>query len=265
MSENNHGIRQKERPMARMDLRLRAWGAVTRRQSSVATRTEAQVIALQNRKIPDGGPVALILGKAAPGVALADRSDPRARRRPPGPRLHPGGRPDPARPLVALLPRRRVRVRRRAASSATGSAARSRHGRRGRGRGRLPAGAGAPVPGRRRGLLRDRRLGGRRRGRARRRGAARSDGGERRRQPGGRRLPARPRPRRPGDQPPGIDVPGHRHDAATQGRGEPAVPCRSCRRRYRRLPPVYLGEAGDPADPWASPLLPPTSRAPRPR
>jgi acetyl esterase/lipase len=54
--------------MARMDLRLRAWGAVTRRQSSVATRSDADVIALQSRKIPEGG-----LGKAAPGVALADR------------------------------------------------------------------------------------------------------------------------------------------------------------------------------------------------
>ena len=38
--------------MARMDLRLRAWGAITRRQSSVATRSDADVIALQSRKIP---------------------------------------------------------------------------------------------------------------------------------------------------------------------------------------------------------------------
>ena len=59
--------------MARMDLRLRAWGAVTRRQSSVATRSDADVIALQSRKIPEGGLIGLILGKAAPGVALADR------------------------------------------------------------------------------------------------------------------------------------------------------------------------------------------------
>ncbi len=53
--------------MARMDLRLRAWGAVTRRQSSVATRSDADVIALQSRKIPEGGLIGLILGKAAPG------------------------------------------------------------------------------------------------------------------------------------------------------------------------------------------------------
>jgi acetyl esterase len=59
--------------MARMDLRLRAWGAVTRHQSSVATRSDAEVIALQSRKIPEGGLIGLILGKAAPGVVLTDR------------------------------------------------------------------------------------------------------------------------------------------------------------------------------------------------
>jgi acetyl esterase len=59
-----------------MDLRLRAWGAVTRRTSSVATRSDAEVIALQSRKIPEGGLVGFILGKAEPGVTLTDRSIP---------------------------------------------------------------------------------------------------------------------------------------------------------------------------------------------
>jgi acetyl esterase len=59
-----------------MDLRLRAWGAVTRRTSSVATRSEAEVIALQSRKIPEGGVTGWILGKAAPGTVLTDRSIP---------------------------------------------------------------------------------------------------------------------------------------------------------------------------------------------
>jgi acetyl esterase len=59
-----------------MDLRLRAWGAVTRRQSSVATRSDADVIALQSRKIPEGGPIGFILGKAAPGTVLINRSIP---------------------------------------------------------------------------------------------------------------------------------------------------------------------------------------------
>jgi acetyl esterase len=62
--------------MARMDLRLRAWGAVTRRQSSVAARSDADVIALQSRKIPEGGLIGLILGKAAPGITLTDRAIP---------------------------------------------------------------------------------------------------------------------------------------------------------------------------------------------
>jgi acetyl esterase/lipase len=62
--------------MARMDLRLRAWGAVTRRQSSVATRSEAGIIAMQSRKIPDGGVVGHILGRAVPGSVVGDRSVP---------------------------------------------------------------------------------------------------------------------------------------------------------------------------------------------
>jgi acetyl esterase/lipase len=62
--------------MARMDLRLRAWGAVTRRQASVATRSEADVVALQSRKIPDGGVTGWILGKAVPGTVVGDRSIP---------------------------------------------------------------------------------------------------------------------------------------------------------------------------------------------
>ncbi len=62
--------------MARMDLRLRAWGAVTRRQTSVATRTEADVIALQSRKIPEGGLLGRILGQAVPGTIVGDRSIP---------------------------------------------------------------------------------------------------------------------------------------------------------------------------------------------
>jgi acetyl esterase/lipase len=62
--------------MAPMDLRLRAWGAVTRRQASVATRSEADVIALQTRKIPEGGVTGWILGKAVPGSVVGDRSVP---------------------------------------------------------------------------------------------------------------------------------------------------------------------------------------------
>ncbi|HEX3963309.1 MAG TPA: alpha/beta hydrolase [Trebonia sp.] len=62
--------------MARMDLRLRAWGAAVRRQSSVVTRGEAATVAMQSRKIPDGGLVGWILGKAVPGTVVGDRSIP---------------------------------------------------------------------------------------------------------------------------------------------------------------------------------------------
>jgi acetyl esterase len=62
--------------MAPVDLRLRAWAAVTRRQSSVATLRDAEVIALQRRKIPDGGVTGWILGQAGPGIMRTDRSIP---------------------------------------------------------------------------------------------------------------------------------------------------------------------------------------------
>jgi acetyl esterase/lipase len=60
--------------MARMDLRLRAWGAVTRRQASVGTRSEAGVIALQSRRVPDNAVFNWIFGKVAAGVGVRDRS-----------------------------------------------------------------------------------------------------------------------------------------------------------------------------------------------
>ena len=148
--------------MARMDLRLRAWGAVTRRQSSVATRSDADVIALQGRKIPEGGLIGLILGKAAPGVALTDR-----------PIAGPGG-DLPVRvytPAAAATGPRPLIVYFHGGGFVFGGGLRmgdwicsqvAASGRRGRGRGRLPARAGRTVPGRRRGLLRGGGLGGRR-------------------------------------------------------------------------------------------------------
>ncbi len=38
--------------MARVDLRLRVWGWLTRRMVSVATMSDAEVIALQAKPIP---------------------------------------------------------------------------------------------------------------------------------------------------------------------------------------------------------------------
>ena len=62
--------------MARMDLRVRAWGWVTRRQASVATRSEADVIALQRRRVPDNLVSDFLFGKVARDVAVSDRSVP---------------------------------------------------------------------------------------------------------------------------------------------------------------------------------------------
>jgi acetyl esterase len=86
-----------------MDLRLRAWGAITRRQSSVATRSDADVIALQSRKIPDGGLIGFILGKAAEGIALADRSIPGPGGDLPVRVYTPAGAPVGRRPLVVYF------------------------------------------------------------------------------------------------------------------------------------------------------------------
>ena len=62
--------------MARMDLRVRAWGWMTRRQASVATRSEADVIAMQRRGMPESRVTDLIFGKTPPGVAVTNRSVP---------------------------------------------------------------------------------------------------------------------------------------------------------------------------------------------
>jgi len=62
--------------MARMDLRVRAWGWVTRRQASVAARSEDDVIAMQRRGMPENVVTDLIFGKTPPGVAVTNRSIP---------------------------------------------------------------------------------------------------------------------------------------------------------------------------------------------
>jgi acetyl esterase/lipase len=62
--------------MARMDLRVRAWGWVTRRQASVATRSEEDVMALQRRGMPENRMTDLLFGKVAPGVSVRNRAVP---------------------------------------------------------------------------------------------------------------------------------------------------------------------------------------------
>ena len=60
--------------MARIDLRLRAWGWLTRRMVSVATMSDAEVIALQGRQMPANAVTNWLFGKVAPGVAVTDRT-----------------------------------------------------------------------------------------------------------------------------------------------------------------------------------------------
>jgi acetyl esterase/lipase len=59
--------------MARMQLRVRAWGWMTRRMASVATMSEADVIAMQRRRIPSNVVTNWMFGAVAPGIAARDR------------------------------------------------------------------------------------------------------------------------------------------------------------------------------------------------
>ncbi|MGH3166502.1 MAG: alpha/beta hydrolase [Trebonia sp.] len=59
--------------MARIGFRLRAWGALTRRQASVARLTDAQVMVLQAREVPDNVVTGWLFGAVVPGTAVRDR------------------------------------------------------------------------------------------------------------------------------------------------------------------------------------------------
>src|ERR1700744_5781260 len=62
--------------MARVDLRLRAWGWLTRRMVSVAKMSDAEVIALQAKQVPVNAVTNWLFGAVAPGVDVADRTVP---------------------------------------------------------------------------------------------------------------------------------------------------------------------------------------------
>ena len=62
--------------MARVDMRLQAWGWLTRRIAPIATMSDAEIIALQGRKLP-GNPVTnWLFGTVAPQVKTTDTSVP---------------------------------------------------------------------------------------------------------------------------------------------------------------------------------------------
>ena len=62
--------------MAPIDRRLRAWAWLVRRQASIASKSEAEVIALQARHAPDNAVTNYIFGKVAPGTEVSDRTIP---------------------------------------------------------------------------------------------------------------------------------------------------------------------------------------------
>ncbi|HEY1706506.1 MAG TPA: alpha/beta hydrolase [Trebonia sp.] len=59
--------------MARIDLRVRAWAWLTRRQASVATMTEEQVRAAQARPMPDSAVTNWICGVRPAGTMVSER------------------------------------------------------------------------------------------------------------------------------------------------------------------------------------------------
>jgi acetyl esterase len=59
-----------------MELRVRVWGWLTRRQASVASKSEDQVIALQRRQMPDSTVTNWIFGSLVPGAEKSDRTIP---------------------------------------------------------------------------------------------------------------------------------------------------------------------------------------------
>jgi hypothetical protein len=54
--------------MAPIDRRLRVFAWMVRRQGSIAGKTEAEVIALQARRMPHTVVTKYIFGKVAPGI-----------------------------------------------------------------------------------------------------------------------------------------------------------------------------------------------------
>jgi acetyl esterase/lipase len=89
--------------MARIDVRLRAMGWLARRQVRVETMSEAGLVALQGRRIPANAVTSWLLGAVPPGIGVTDRTVPG----PAGPipvRVYrPAAAADTGRPLVVYF------------------------------------------------------------------------------------------------------------------------------------------------------------------
>jgi acetyl esterase/lipase len=62
--------------MAPVDRRVRLWSWIVQRRGSIASRSEAGVIAMQERRTPDNALTNYVLGKVRPGVQVSDTSIP---------------------------------------------------------------------------------------------------------------------------------------------------------------------------------------------
>ena len=62
--------------MTQVNRRLRAWAWIVRRTASVAAMSEADVIALQTRRVPDNAVTRWLFGALPPGVEVTGRAVP---------------------------------------------------------------------------------------------------------------------------------------------------------------------------------------------
>jgi acetyl esterase/lipase len=62
--------------MARINLRLRAWGWLTRRMIKVSTMSDAELVAVQSRQVPANAVTRWLFGGVAPEIEVTDRSVP---------------------------------------------------------------------------------------------------------------------------------------------------------------------------------------------
>ena len=118
--------------MAPIDRRVRLWAWIVHRQGSIASRSEAEVIALQARHTPDNALTNRIFGDGGPGRGGGGPDHPGAGRRPHGTRLRARSVPFRRSASDRLLPWRRVCLR-RPASGRLALQFRRRAGWRGRG------------------------------------------------------------------------------------------------------------------------------------
>jgi len=86
--------------MTQVNRRLRAWARLTRRMASVATMSEAEVIALQARRVPANAVTRWLFGAVPPGVEVADRPVPGPAGDIPVRVYRPSGDGAAARPLI---------------------------------------------------------------------------------------------------------------------------------------------------------------------